>query len=370
MKKRKTIWLILIGTVLMLAGAIIVGKIHNQKISAQKALVFLGEIEINHRGGAVYAKLNSELVQYWDGSLYLYDKTGKKKWSTYIGALNPEIKTGGENIYLLDKGNNQVLCIDIKGEIVYRYSLEEALVNFEICRDDYLILQYSPKNSITNIKVLDKKGSQYSDILLTEGEVINISISKAYDYIGINTLTIKDSLESHLLIYDTKGQLMVSKNLGEELVLGFLYDLRGNMIVIKENGVFAINKNNNTVWDENLDKVKLYSGDSSQNIVFYKGPVGGNQFIHGRKSEDIKILKNNGKLLARAGLDELVTGLDLYEDTIVFYSPRTIYLLGKKGNVEMIHKYSSDIEKVFVLSNKHLAIVTKEKLSFVKTNEG
>lgn len=354
---------------LVFAGPRLMKQVKNVFTTTDKAFFLIQEIETGYQDDLIYKKMDSGLIQYWDGILYLYDMTGKQKWHTYIGILSPNIKTNSNSVYLLDNDKKQLIRIGKNGEILYRYTLEGALVNFEVCEDNYVILQYFSQKNITKLIVLNEEGREYSNVLLTEGEVVNISISKAHNYIGVNTLVTNNLLESRLLTYDLKGQLIGSNNLEEQFVLGFLYDSKGNMIVVKEEEVFSINKNNKVLWSEFFNKIKIFQGFSMEHMVLYGGEKGRNPFIHTKDGEEIKILQYNGKVIGQSQIDENVNGLDMYGEAVVFYSPRTIYFLDKRGNLEMEHKYSSDIEKVFVFPKGHLAIVTKGKLSFMKMSE-
>lgn len=370
MNNKRKVFVLLIVIMLILIGPRLIKQVKSVLTTVEKEFYLLQEIETGHEDDLIYKKLDSGLVQYWDGILYLYDMTGKQKWHTYIGIVNPIIKTNSNSVYMLDNDKNQLIRIGKNGEILYRYTIEGALVNFEVCEENYVILQYFSQKNITNLKILNKEGREHNNILLTEGEVINISISKTHNYIGINTLVTNNVLESRLLTYDIDGQLIGSNNLEEQFVLGFLYDSKGNMIVVKEEEVFSINKSNRVKWSVFLNKIKLFKGFLTEHMVLYSDESGKNPLIHTKEGEEIKVLQYNGKVIGEFQIDGKVNGLDIHEEAIVFYSPRTIYFLDKRGNLEVEYKYSSDIEEIFVFSKGHLVIVTKGKLSFMKMSEG
>lgn len=369
MKHKKKFLIMLILMMIIFIAPKIAKEAKGILINPEKDLILLEEIETDYQSDVVYKKMDVNLIQYWDGILYLYDMTGKKKWNIYLGVVNPIIKTNDNSIYIVDHNKNQMIRVDKNGEIFYRHTMEGELMDFQVCKDNFVLLQNKIQNNITKLKVLDQEGREYSNILLTEGEIINFTISKADNYIGINTLITNNILESRLLIYDIQGQLIGSTNLEEELALGFFHDSKGNLIVVKEEEIMGISKDNEVIWKTALDPVRHFKGFFPKYIVLYSGEVEKNRFIHTSKGEELKILQYNGKVLGEANLNDAIHGLDLYDDTIVLYSQGTIYLLDKDGNIEMEYRHLSDIEEVFVFPKGHVALITKGKVSFMRIRE-
>lgn len=337
--------------------------------SSENEVHLIEEIETGYDEDVIYKKLKEGILQYWEGILYSYDVMGKEMWNIYLGIVNPMVKTNENNIYFLDNSNNQLLRIDENGEIIYRHTLEAPLNNFAVSDDNYVILQYPSKNNIVKLKILDDEGRGYSEILLTEGDVMNAAISKTHDFIAINTLITNNSLESRLLTYDLKGQLIGSNQLGDQIVLKFTYDTKGNLITVMEEEVFSIDKNNKILWKTSIDRIKGFKKLSYEYMVFYSDQQGKNPFVHARGEDDVKVMKYDGKLIGKGRINEDVLGIDLGGERILLHSARSIYLLDKKGKLKKEHKYSSDIEDVFVFSKGHVVVVTKGKISFLRISE-
>ena len=370
MGKRGKFLLLLMGMGIILIGFKIIRGGLDTGSPENRELDIIKEIEIDHRGELFCEKVKSHLIQYQGGILSSYNKKGEKNWTSHLGVLNPTIKCSPKAIYVLDNDRNQIISIDRGGEIIYRYNVGDRLEDFQACKDNYLLLQYPYKNKTSQLKVLDNEGREYSEFSLTEGRVVNISISKADNFIGINTLTMKGDIESRFLIYDMEGQLKGTKNLDDQLILGFQQDGKGNTIVVGERQVFAINKNNEVKWDMGLAPIKLFKGKPTKHMIFYSGDMDNKQWVYRNNPEEIRIIQYNGKEVARTGLDEGITGMDLGEDAIALYSSRTIFLLDSGGKLNLKHQYSSDIEKIFVFSKRELGVVTRDKISFIKIRDG
>ncbi|AKL97358.1 hypothetical protein CACET_c39320 [Clostridium aceticum] len=366
--KRKKFTLLII-MVLVIVSPQIISKIRFVMTSSEKIVYLMGEIETNHSSDIIYGKLEDGIVQYWEGILYFYDTTGAQKWHLNLGVVNPMLKTNAKDIYVVDNSKNQLIRIDKGGNIVYRYTMEGSLSKLAIEEDNYLLLQYPTKNNMTELVVLDNEGRKHSSILLGEGQVMNIAISKPHDLIAINTVTTKNSLESHLLTYDLKGQLIASNHLEEEFILNFSYDAKGNLVVIKEKEIIGINRDNKVIWDIFLEKIKVFKESPLQHMIVYSGEESRNRLIYRREGEGIRIVQYNGKVAGKTKVDEDLLGIDSYGEEILLYSLRTIYLVDKKANILVEYKYSSDIEEVFIFPKGHVVVATRGKLSFLRILE-
>ncbi|AOY75399.1 DUF5711 family protein [Clostridium formicaceticum] len=360
---------LLIVMILVLLSPQIIKNIRTAMTSSEKVVYLMEEIETSHSSDIVYGKLEDGVVQYWDGILYFYDTAGVQKWNLHLGIVNPILKAHMKDIYVVDNNKNQLIRVGKGGEVVYRYTMEDALSNFKVEEDNYVLLQYPTKNNMTELIILDDEGRKHGSILLGEGQVLNMSISKAHDLIAINTIMTKNSLESHLLTYDLKGQLIASNYLEEEFILDFSYDAKGNLIAVKEKEIIGINRDNKVVWNVFLEKVKLFKDSPLQHMVVYSGEESRNRLIYMKEGEGVKVVQYDGKIAGKTKTEEALLGIDTYNGEILLYSLRTIYLIDKKANVLVEYKYSSDIEEVFVFSKGHVAVVTKGKLSFLRILE-
>ncbi|MCC5909541.1 MAG: hypothetical protein JJT76_03780 [Clostridiaceae bacterium] len=370
MRVKNRFWGILIAVIILIFISLkATNHIRTIGMSEGKNINIVKEIETDYHNDVAYEKFKKGILQYWGGILYFYDEIGEQKWNIHLGISNPVIRVSKDAVYVMDKGLNQIVALD-EGKVKYRYTADGPLSNFKVCDDNYVLLQKTPHRSTTELIVLNQQGSKSSIIKVGEGNIMNIAISQKNDLIAINTLATNSGLESNLLTYDFEGNLLASKSLREQLVLKFSYDGRGNLIVVTDEEIIAINRDNKILWESFIDKTQLFQSLVSDYMVVYSGEEGRNRFIHTGEGKNIKILRYNGQNIGTVKLKEDLQGIDLYEENIIAYSSRTIYLLDKRGNIKMEHKYYSDIEEVLMTSNGSMVIVTKEKVVFIRINGG
>lgn len=367
-KRRKRFWfLILMFFTLFFLIPKTAGYIKGKIINKGKTFSIMKEIELPHVSQTIYQKLDNNIIKYWEGVLFCYDILGEKRWSINLGIANPIIKNNNNSIFVVDNSKKEIIRISKEGELLYRVFLQNQVHDIKTCEEDYILLQYiSDKNTPQKISIIDGNGNEISNISLGQGEITSLAISKNHNKIAIGTLGInQNEIESSLLVYDLIGNLLTLESHQSNIILECIYDSKGNLIVLEEGEVSCINKENVKLWSVNPGQIQQI-GISPDNFIVIYSCNDRRGMIYTRSGEKIKILKYNGKWLGENKIEEEIKGIDSYKDDVLVYSSRTLYILDKKANIKIKHQYNSDINKAYILSNGYIAIVTKEKLSFLE----
>jgi hypothetical protein len=342
-------------------------KIIQTNISKQENVFLVNEKTVPDNRQVTYKKTNNGVLEYLEGTLFYYDRLGQQKWSTYIGSNNVMFNENSKNIYLADKIKNQMIQIDMRGTMIYSYILEQPPYNFKICEDNYVLIQHYSDNSLKSVTLLNDKGERESTIQLREGEIVNMTLSKKHNRIAVNTLRTNNSmLESRIIILDLKGNLIHSISLNEPMVLDLFYDVKGNLTIIQEKSIISINKKKEINWKVDTPRIQFLKVHPENYMVIYCGGEEKNKMIYGSRGEKIKILQHDGKWAGEAVLRKEIIGLDLTDKNILVYSPRTIYILNKKGGLMTEYNHNSDIKEAYFIAEENVIIVSKEKVSFIK----
>ena len=302
--------------------------------------------------------------------MFYYEATGEQLWSINLAINRPVIKTNSDSVYIIDKNKNQILRINKKGEQVYQSTLNKNYKNFSICNDNYIMLHHDTDDPVEYVSVINEKGEKVSEIVLSEGKITNMAVSKAYDRIAISTIDInEDSLKNNILIYDLNANLLSSENFKDNIILDIFYNEKGDLIAVDEKNIFSINVDNLTNWKTEFNGVIAIINAKNRNfITIYSKDSNKSGIIHSPMGNTIKILSYNGKLLGEIKQDEKIINIDSYKNNIIIYSLRTIFKYDRNGNLKMEYPYSSDILKCFMLSENDMVVITKEKISFLSFN--
>lgn len=366
--RKKGLWILIAITVILLMINPRTIKYLKAKTSLDKGEIYIiKEIEIPHSSQIIYEKFGNGLIKYWEGVLIYYNAAGEQMWSTNLAINGPAIKTNSENIYIIDESKNQILCMDKKGEQIYKGTLDKSYKNFDVCDNNYAVLHHETEDPVQYITVINKEGKKVSEIVLGEGEITNLAISGAYDRIAMSIININgDSLENNILVYDLKANLLGSENFNDDIILNMFYNEKGNLIVIDERNICSKDKDNLTNWQVNFDDPVIIMNTKNKNFMtIYSEDSGKKSIIYSPTGNTIKILSYDGKLLGEIKQDEEIVGMDSYKNNIIVYSLRTIFKYDKNGNLKMEFPYTGDILKCFALSDDNIAVITKEKISFL-----
>ena len=198
-----------------------------------------------------------------------------------------------------------------------------------------------------------------------------MAISKTYDRMAISTInTNKDNLENSILIYDLKANLLSSQNFGDRIVLNIFYNEKGDLVAIDEKDIFSINEDNSINWKTDFnDPITIINTKNKNFITTYSKGSNRNSIIYSPTENIIKTLSHDGKLFSEIKQSEEVINIDSYKADIVACSLRTIFRYNKNGNLKMEYPYTADILKCFALSDDNIAVITKEKISFLSFKE-
>lgn len=368
MKKNKRILIILLGISICLLifnpkslgylKSIITGEI-------QQATNIL-ELELPHSSQILHIKQKDQILQYWDGILYAYDVRGNQSWSINLGINSPVIEANDEYIYVLDGGKNQIIKILNSGNIEYRRVLNKS-VNFIKPGDDkYLFVHHHPEqNRLRNVSVLNEEGKVVAEILVSEGEVINALVSEKNDRVILHTLVFSDGkVEGKLIYYNLKGEVVRLESTGDQIVVNMFFDNKGNLMVFYENKIASINSDYQNNWQVDTEEITSVALSNDYLITYHSNEGRGG--IIQRQRESLKMIDFSGKIIGENRSLEKIIGVDTFNNDIIAYSSRTIYLLNGKGEILMEYKISGDLQEVLLLPNKHIGVITKEKLSIMK----
>lgn len=334
----------------------------------EKEMILLNEFELPHSSQIKYAKLDQQLIQYWDGILYAYRINGEQSWSINLGITNPTIISYGENAYIIDNNKKQIHKINKLGETVYSVILKDSIEDIKICDEGYVLIYYTPdKGPLRSFEILDNKGKKYGELLISEGEIINSTISGREGRVLVYTTNVvQGGIEGNLLEFNLKGNLLGSEKQGDRIPLFMKFDTKKNTVIIYDNEIVSIDQEKQRNWSNKVESVHHIAMEADDVIALHLSKVTNNSLIQGRGKNKIVLYDMNGKFLGEKAFEENIKGVDTFQNEILGYSDRTIYLLDKKAEQQMQYKYNSDIEKAFLYQQKHVVVVTKEKLAFFK----
>lgn len=336
--------------------------------NGDKDMQLLNEIELPHSSQIIYEKFNDGILQYWDGILYYHDMRGQQRWAKPIGAINPLIKTTNNNIYIMDNNKMQLTRLGEDGEEVYKLLLEKSIFNYNVNKEQHVLIQIEDNSTpFSKLLILNPKGEKAGEIEVGEGRIMSFFMDTNRNQAYIHTVTTANNkIENNLIIYDSKGRLISLENLQDRLLMDYFYEDKEGLVMIFEDAVKTIDDNREIKWETPTGKIKLLHRQPEKYILLNTNDTDKSGIIYGKSPDKLKVISNSGELLRESILEVEPKGIDAYEDEIIYYTDRTLYIGNKKGNWGTEYKYTKDIEKAFVFQQGHVVLISKGKVSFLK----
>jgi len=368
MRRKKTIAIIIIILALVLIMNPRSLEYFNTKLVNSKSdMVILKEIELPHSSQIAYEKFNNGVLQYWDGILYFHDMSGQQIWTLHLGVINPILKTSGNSIYVVDNNKKQITRVSKDGELVYKSIIERNIYDFSVNNSEYVLLHQIQENTpYRYLLLLNGEGKKTNEIVLSDVEIMKAKVDSSNQILIHTISTVNNKIENNLQQYDIKGKLLSLDSLEDKLLLDFYYESRGNLILVFEDGIKAVDKNKGIKWETKTEPIKIIHKQIGEYIALYNSDSKKSGIVYGKSPEKLKVINEGGSTLSESILKERPIGIDSNKNEIIYYSNRSLYIGNKKGEWTTEYKYNSDIEKAFIYPQKYVIVITKERLTFLK----
>ncbi len=326
------------------------------------------EIELPHSSQIIYEKFNEGILQYWDGILYYHDMKGQQQWTIHLGVISPIIRTTNNNVYIMDNNKKQLIRLGKDGEVQYKVFLDKGVYNFSANDKQNVLLQLiNEGGSYRKLLILNDEGKKTGEISIAEGEIMSFSIEDNDSKILLHTLnTANNRIEGNLLQYDRQGKLIKLDSLEDKLLLRYYTEGKGNLILVFEDGIRAIDNEGSIKWEVEAAGIKDAINEKEEYLAIYSNETQKSGIIYGKSQDRLNVIAQSGNSLSDSILKEKPSGMDTNKNELLYYSTRSLYIVNKKGQQIAEYKYNSDIEKAFLYQQQHVIVITKERLTFLK----
>lgn len=368
-KSKKTLLILSVVIILLLAIHPKTKELISAKSSRDYQAVQLHkEIDMPQGSQAIYEKFLDGVLQYWDGVLYFYDKKGQQRWSKSMRATDPLIRTAGSNVYVLDNTNKQLTRLREDGKEAYKLALEKKIFNYSVSLGQYALLQPEVDDAPLNkILILSPKGDIIGEIAVGEGKIMSFYMDSYKNQIHIHNVIVSgNKAESNIIKYDSRGNLISLQNLGEELLMFYNYEDEAGLVLAFENALLAIDDSGKAKWELPTGRIRLLHHQPEYFIVINTSGAGKSGIIYGKSPDMLKVISKSGKLISESVLEVEPKGVDSFENDIIFFTDRSLYMGIKNNSWSIEYKYTKDIEKAFVFSQGHVILISKAGISFLK----
>ncbi|KPU26574.1 hypothetical protein TR13x_09515 [Caloranaerobacter sp. TR13] len=351
--KRLQFFILLFFLLILIASSRMfnIGKLLN---NSEKTLQSISNINVDmnkYSGVKIYddkiliANSNKIISLYYNGSI---------AWKKDIRTVNPIIRFGKQNIYILDTLNGQVTALNLKGEEIWRYDFKKSIKDI-VEKKDCLIIFTKAGESKDQINIFDLKGDLVGNIILEQGVALDCDISNDKKKVLINALDLSDEkIKSKVALYSINGYEIWGQNIENDIIakINFIGD---KILSVTQSDIRLLNSKQKLLWDRNINGEILdlmIDTNNKQIILLYAGDK--------RYLETVSI---NGRTKMKKEVDKSVKKIYTKDGSIYLVGEKKIYGISK--DVFLNYNTSEKIKTIGILRDK-LIVITNKNIKIMK----
>ncbi len=308
---------------------------------------------------------NQYVFKFEKDKLSAYSKAGEMVWEKELSIDGDIIIKGNQStIAATSPLNGKIYYIDYDGNIKAEKSLEKEIVDIKINESGYLLVMLEKE-----IYVLDSDGEIASSFAIPKGEVFDGDLSQDNTKVALTILVVEEKkFYSNIIFYSIDGKVLAGKKYDNDVIYKIFLTDTNKLLVLGDNKVLMLSEDDEILWEKRFEEIINKAIFSDEELLFLNLVSKKNTIIDTKNNNLIGQLDLDGNILNKIPVAGEIEGLDIIDDTIAVFTNRTIYILGKNGNIILEKKINKDIKNIKWISKKNLLVMYKDKLEIMSIN--
>lgn len=279
---------------------------------------------------------------------------GNITWSESLAGNITKVTSAGENIIMVD--STKVLsCLNKKGKVLWSYNLPYDCMELYTQENGAVLIEYK-NSSGCRFDVLNSKGGKSGSGLVENSYILSFSTG-GQDMFSISVLDVSsDSVNSKILTYDFKGNIIWANNFDNEIISSLAYDRNNDLIALGESTIYKYRSNGELAVKEAIN------GGIAKAVLNGRYAV---VITKDRNGFDAGCYDSNLKQLGSIALDKVPQGIYLTEngfilfdkDGFVQYNSRCGRQASYDSTVDVMGLHITGGNKFYLESNRKLQLL-------------
>ncbi|WP_423230307.1 DUF5711 family protein [Caloranaerobacter azorensis] len=322
--------------------------------NSTKTLELMSSMNIDMNKYSGIKIYDDEILIVSPNKIISLDYNGTVKWKKDIKAINPIVRFGMHNIYILDSINGQVIALDLNGEEIWRYDFKKSIEDI-IEKGDCLIVFTKAGEKKDQINIFDLKGDLVGNIILEQGIALDCDISNDKKKVLINVLDLSDEkIKSKVALYSINGYEIWEQDVENDIIskINFIDD---KILSVTKSDIKLLNSKQKLLWDRGIDGEIIDLNidiENKQIILLYAG-----------NKKYLEVISINGRTKMKKEVDKNIKKIYIRDSNIYLVGDKKIYGISK--DVFLDYNISEKIKSVGVLKDK-LIVITNEGIKIMK----
>ncbi len=293
-----------------------------------------------------------------------FDEDGKVLWEKDLSISEPYFGGSADRIIIGDLSKGYIFYLDKEGNTVKDILLEEPIYTLEITANGYTLAVLENSNKIN---VYNNDGEETGSFEVPKGEIIAASLEDEDKVLVLSIIDTEDErFYSNIIFYDIEGKVLAGKKHDNKIIYKLQFINGDEVMAMGYNNILLFNKSNEIIWkkkiDDKINKIDFNNeGLAVVNLIKEKGIL-----VDTKNRTTIATVDKEGEMLSQTPIPEDIEGIDIYNNSILGFSTRTLFLLDDKRNIAIEKKLNKDIKEVWWITESNIGVVYKDEIEIIK----
>lgn len=285
----------------------------------EKELSLMNAIQLDENTKDIHI-YSDYIVQWLDNRLIFLDKDGLLVKEREFDFEDPLISYSDQYIYIINRKDGHIYTINDNCKAVRETKLNKEVYNVKESNGK-LIFHRKIEDS-EEVIILNEDGFKEGEFLYENKNILSYISSPNSSQRVMASLLMEPKLTSVIDIYNTDNTIIKTLNIDNEIVIFLDYLKDGSLIVLTDNGLYAI-ENEEIIWSSEFNLVHdIYISDD---IIYV---------LH---NNEISSVDSKGRVKKILSFDGNYTDLIAYKDGLILYGETELGLV-KKNKQILSHK--------------------------------
>jgi len=334
------------------------------ELKREAAIPYSGNWSILPGQEGVYVVRNAE-IRY-------FHTDQEKDWGFSTETLVPVVGTNRNHLFLLEANPRYLLRIDEQGYMLYQQATNRSAEVITADQESHVLVQHPLENRLIPFSILDPEGRVMGSILLTEGEVLDTTITSEHNRVYVVVLRLTaNGYESALLGYDMQGVLQTTRSFPEQIVVDTMIMDSGEVAVLTDSQMTLLSIDMEESWTTPLEPYYLsaYDGSGRWALAHRRELYTAELPLELEGNTVLTYLKLEERESILIGQEEELTELMVRDQQLLTRAIRKITVYQEDGGIIDEQMFQNEVEDAFLLSNDQLAVILRGQVVFYELQQ-
>ncbi|MGE5679171.1 MAG: DUF5711 family protein [Pseudomonadota bacterium] len=319
-------------------------------MDGRKKLAVAAEVEAVSNSSSLLHCVRDLLVEAQEGNLRAKNLNGKVAWSQKLPARITDIEGAGENIVIIDSGNN-IYYYSMQGKLLWTYKSTYEIVDLFTEDNGSLLAEYKGLTG-SHAEAFSQNGAKLGSVSVENAHILSFTAGEGRFSISVLD-TSAEAIKTRIITYDPKGDIIWAKDFENKIIAKLNYNKSNRLLAIGENEIYSYGSDGNLQSEVVIDGEAINVAMDDYHVVLVAMDKGKLYSV---------CLDADLREKSRLELERAPLGLYPSQNNIIMYYNDELMVLTEKGELTARFKSNSEISSLYTDAGGSIYLVSNRKL--------